>query len=219
MPAVGRIVELSFGFPTIVFTTLLLFSLGYWILSMLLGAGGDGLDFDLDGDIDLDLDLDVDNNVSQGLGGLMRTFHLHHIPLSLTFTLLSLFGWFFSLLATSLVTETSSTSIIVGVGVLIGSLLLSGFLTGRLGQLLAPAFRSASATTRSDLIGKICVIRTGSVTGTFGQAEVLDSDGGTHLIQVRSHEQNDLGQGSKALLVSVDEDGIFGLSPDVEGLA
>ncbi len=209
----GRIIEVSFGFPTVIFTTLLIFSLAYWILSSLLGAGaGDGLD------VDMDLDLDLDGDIAEGLGGLMRTFHLHHIPLSLTFTFLSLFGWFTSVIATSIVADDGSAGVLVGVAIFLGALFVAGLITGRLGQMLAPVFRSTSALARNDLIGRLCVIRTGSVTPAFGQAEAVDSEGGTHLIQVRCEDGNTLTQGSHALLVTVDDDGIFQISPDVQAL-
>ncbi len=36
----SRVFEVSFGFPTVIFTTLLLISVGYWLLTTLLGGGG-----------------------------------------------------------------------------------------------------------------------------------------------------------------------------------
>lgn len=214
----GRVLEVSFGFPTVIFTTLLMISVGYWLLTTLLGGGGDGLDLDLDLDVDLDLDLDLESDVGTGLSGLLRTFHLHHIPLSLTFTFLSLFGWAISVIATSLTIESGSASVLPAVGIFLAALLISGFLTGRIGQALQPVFASNPALGRDDLIGRICTVQTGSVSGTFGQAEVVDSEAGSHLIQVRCEPKNALRKGSLALIVTVDDDGLFQISPDVEAI-
>ena len=214
----GRVFEVSFGFPTVIFTTLLLISVGYWLLTTLLGGGGDGIDLDLDLDVDLDLDLDLESDVGTGLSGLLRTFHLHHIPLSLTFTILSLFGWAISVIATSLTVESGSASLLPAVGIFLGALVVSGFLTGRIGQVLRPVFAPNPALGRGDLVGRICTVQTGSVSASFGQAEVVDSEDGSHLIQVRCEAKNELRKGSRALIVTVDSDGLFQVSPDVEAI-
>ncbi len=214
----GRVLEVSFGFPTVIFTTLLLISVGYWLLTTLLGGGGgDGLDLDLD--VDLDLDLELESDVGTGLSGLLRTFHLHHIPLSLTFTLLSLFGWAVSVIATSLTTDSGSASFLPALAIFLGALIVSGLITGRIGQALRPVFAPNPAPGRDDLIGRICIVQTGSVSSTFGQAEVVDSEHGSHLIQVRCEQANELRQGSQALIVTVDGDGLFQISPDVEAVS
>lgn len=215
----GRVFEVSFGFPTVIFTTLLLISVGYWLLTTLLGGGGgDGLDLDLDLDVDLDLDLDLESDVGTGLGGLLRTFHLHHIPLSLTFTFLSLFGWAVSVIATSITVESGSAPPVPSIAIFLGALLVSGFITGRIGQMLQPVFASNPALGRDDLIGRLCTVQTGSVTATFGQAEVVDSEQGSHIIQVRCEQDNELRKGLQALIVTVDSDGLFQVSPDVEAI-
>jgi len=52
----------------------------------------------------------------------------------------------------------------------------------------------------------------------FGQAEVVDAERSTHLIQVRCEIDNDLRSGMRALIVDVDDDGRFIVSPDVKDL-
>lgn len=49
----------------------------------------------------------------------------------------------------------------------------------------------------------------GSVSTTFGQAEVAAADGSTAVVQVRQHGHDDLRSGSTALLYAFDEDGEF----------
>ncbi len=64
-----RVLDIAFGFPTVIFTTVLLVAGGNWILSMLLGfeSGGGDIDFDFGGD---GLDLSADGlDVGDGSGG------------------------------------------------------------------------------------------------------------------------------------------------------
>jgi hypothetical protein len=63
--------------------------------------------------------------------------------------------------------------------------------------------------SRADFVGLTCVIRTGRVTGTFGQAEVHASDGSSAIIQVRQAGEDQLSAGTVALIYDVDSEGEF----------
>ncbi|NNF52891.1 MAG: DUF1449 family protein [Acidimicrobiales bacterium] len=209
--------EVSLGFPTVVFTFLLIVSVGFWLLTFLTGVGSEGGMLDLD--LDLDIDADIEGDVGDGLGGLLRTLHLHHVPLTITFTVISLVGWFLSFGLTLIITGNSgSPGGLTAIGILLGSLFAGGFVAGRVGQRLAPLFRPPPHIKHQDLVGRLCTVRTGSVSATFGQAEVVDVESSTHTIQVRCAGSNSLSQGSQALIVSVDTDGLFQISPDVAAL-
>ncbi|BCY05996.1 hypothetical protein [Actinoplanes sp. L3-i22] len=73
-------------------------------------------------------------------------------------------------------------------------------------QKLLPTGPDAS---RADFVGLTCVIRTGRVTGTFGQAEVHAADGSSAIIQVRQAGQDQLSAGTVALIYDVDPEGEF----------
>lgn len=209
-----RFLEVSLGFPTVIFTFLLVVSLGFWLLSFLTGVGSDGGFLDLDVDADLDLETDLGN----GIGSLLRTFHLHHVPITITLSVLAFVGWFVSSGLTLLLTGDGSVAVIPGAGIFIASLFVAGFLAGRLGQAMAPLFTPPPHIEHQDLVGRLCTVRTGSVSRTFGQAEVVDTESSTHTIQVRCSQSNSLTQGSQGLIVSVNEDGLFQISPDVAAL-
>ena len=53
------------------------------------------------------------------------------------------------------------------------------------------------------------MIRTGTVTRTFGQAEVHAPDGSSAIVQVRQTGADDLRAGTTALLYDVDPEGEF----------
>ncbi len=226
----SEFLDIVFGLPTVVFTTLLLISLGFWLITIAfgLGDGGGELDLDVGGDLDLDVggDVDVDTGGagdgdgadSGALAGLLQTFNLHILPLTLTFSIVSLVGWFVSAMATVILTSDNSPNLIIGVAIGLAALAAGVFVAGRVGHLLRPIFVPTKHIRRRDLIGRLCTVQTGRVDADFGQAEVVDREHSTHLIQVRCAVENDLRSGMRALIVDVDHDGRFIVSPDVDSL-
>ena len=232
-----RVLDIAFGYPTVIFTTVLLVAGGYWVLSMLLGfdsGGGDfDLDFDLGGDgLDVSADgLDTGDGSGGGDGGsqgdgspgllanIFQAFDLHLMPLALVLTVISLVGFLVSALGTLVLTNSGgSTAVLIGLVLVLVSLVAGMYVAGKVAILLAPVFVPEPHVKRSDLVGRICTVRTGRVNADFGQAEAVDSVSGSHLIQVRCPTPNNLSAGSQALIVSVSTDGDYLISPDVSGL-
>jgi len=109
----------------------------------------------------------------------------------------------------------SSIGWLVGVPVLLGSFLFSGFVTGRIARKFAHVFVPTLALRRRQLVGSTCTITTQKVTADFGQAEVRDEEGGSLIVQVRCPKTNDLTSGDTALIFDLDTDsGVFTISPD-----
>ena len=78
---------------------------------------------------------------------------------------------------------------------------------------LKPLFKTHAAPTREELLGRVCVVSTGNVTATFGQAE-CQTGGASLLVQVRCPEPNALRRGSEGVLVDYDPDHeVFMLEP------
>ena len=218
--------DITFSFPTIVFTLSTIFFLGFWVVSTVVGAGLsslDDLDIDFDSDVDVDVDLDVDTDVeldADGSGSLLRSalefLGITGMPLLISINLLSLFSWFVSLVAMTLLGGPDSTvGWLLGIPVLIGSFLVGGFVTGRIAKKLAHVFVPTLALRRRQLIGTACTITTQRVTAEFGQAEVRDDEGGSLIVQVRCAKANELSSGDRALIFDLDVDaGVFHISPD-----
>lgn len=204
----ARFVEIVLGFPTAIFTTLLLISVGWWLLSLAFGLG------------ESDTDIDGGSEGSEsGLAGMLRSVDLHLLPLSLVISILSLTGWMIASLSTYFLTDAGgSLSVLVGLGVILAALIGGVFVAGRLGRLLSPIFVPPVPTRHRDLIGRLCTVRTGRVDESFGQAEVLDREGSSHIVQVRCGVENDLTIGIQALIVDVNHDGLFVVSPDIDAL-
>ncbi|MQY05102.1 hypothetical protein [Actinomadura macrotermitis] len=188
----GELLATAFDFPTALFTFALAVVVLYWVLVLLGALGVDTLD---SGDGDLAAGL--------GLGG---------VPASVALSLLIALAWFGSLAGTVL---TDGMPGFVRFAVLAGALVLGWLGTRLLVFPLRRILHDEAVPSRADFVGRMCVIRTGSVRADFGQAEVTASDGSSALVQVRRPESDvdagalPLTHGSTALIFDYDQAGEF----------
>lgn len=214
--------DTAFSLPTVIFTVSSIFLLGFWMVTTLIGAGADALDdldFDLDADTDVDLDTDVDA-ASASNSSIMRStlefLGIGTMPLLIALNLESLFAWLTSMIVMTIARSLDgAAAVIVGALVLIGSFLVGVFITRAIGRRYAHVFTPTLALRQRELVGTVATITTQRVTGTFGQAEVRDDEGGSLIVQVRCAKENDLTSGDRALIYDLDrETGEFHVSPD-----
>jgi hypothetical protein len=174
------------GFPTALFTFLLVVVVGYWIVVLV------GL-------------LDNDALESDGFDGFLAGLGLGGVPVTVAVSLLVAFAWFVSLAGAALVGgwPLLLLVLIVAVG--------AGWLLTRLA--LVPLRRlfpeTGSGPSRNAFVGRPCVIRTGSVSATFGQAEVTAEDGSSAIVQVRQTGTDTFTAGGVAVIYDYDPDGEF----------
>lgn len=136
---------------------------------------------------------------ADGSGDLLSFAGLGGVPVSVPLSLLVVFAWFGSL---------AGAVFLPGWIALTGAIVLAWLLT-RAAVVLIGRLRPDGPESRADFVGRTCVIRTGRVTRTFGQAEVRADDGGSAIVQVRQAGQDDLHAGTVALLYDFDSDGEF----------
>ncbi|WP_433299117.1 hypothetical protein ACQP2F_45340 [Actinoplanes sp. CA-030573] len=136
---------------------------------------------------------------ADGGGDLLSFAGLGGVPVSVPLSLLVVFAWFGSL---------AGTVFLPGWVALIGAIVLAWLLT-RTAVVLIGRFRPDGPESRADFVGRTCVIRTGRVTRTFGQAEVRAEDGASAIVQVRQAGADDLHAGTVALLYDFDPEGEF----------
>ncbi|HEX2143579.1 MAG TPA: hypothetical protein VHG10_03625 [Glycomyces sp.] len=169
--------EVALSFPPIVFSFGLIAVFLYWIV-VILGA----LDVDM-----VELGADGDAEVEAG-GSFWSAFGFGEVPFTVVLSLWVTLGWIVTVLGTTWVRSAEDmvipaavsglATLVAGIGVgMLGAKLLSGP--------LSKVFADAPATAHRDLIGKVCVVRTGTVTTDSGQAELVEEDGTIHLINVR----------------------------------
>jgi hypothetical protein len=191
-------VGVAFGFPTALFSVLLIVVILYWIV-VLFG----GLDHDtVDGHVG---HLGHDHGHGHGHdGGVLSAIGLGGVPVTISFSLLVLVGWFVSLVGAALLHGG-----IAPVLVLVVALVVAWAVTRLLIVPLRRVFVSAEPPSRNDFVGRPCVIRTSTVTLDFGQAEVHAIDGSSAIVDVRQTGDDGLRAGSTAFIYDYDPAGEF----------
>ncbi len=184
-------IDAALSFPAVLFTFLLAVVVLYWLLVLL-------------GTMDLEIgDGDADFMDGVGLGG---------VPVTVTLSVLIVVSWFVSLaggVLTAPLDLGTFVRVLLGIGVLFVAV-LAGLFAARLVALpLRKLYVDGAEPSRNDFVGRECVIRTGRVSGDFGQAEVTAADGSSAVIQVRQTGEHALTSGGRALIFEYDIDGEF----------
>jgi hypothetical protein len=155
-------------------------------------AGGDG---DVDGG-----DVDSDGGVLSALGAL----GLRRLPVTVSVSLLVIWGWLISVLGTVMFAEGAGRYLPSAVfrGLLFVVALVSSLKLASLSaRPIAPLFVANSASRREHLVGKVAEVSTGRLDARFGQ--VLVSDGGAGLLIDARHEGGEaLKRGDRVIVTS-----------------
>ncbi len=147
-----------------------------------------------------------------GETGLLAGAGLGGVPVTVVLSLLVALAWFLSLAASAALDGAGAHGplrAVLSCAVLAGSLVGSWTLTWVLVRPLRRLFPYEVPPSREDFVGRIGVIRTGTVTPRFGQAEVAAPDGSTAVVQVRQTGEDAFAAGGTALLYSYDPEGEF----------
>lgn len=180
----GGVFEAALSFPAVILTPLLVVVIGYWIVVIAGGADPDG-----DGD--------------SGEAGVLALVGLGGVPASVVLSLLIAFAWFAALAGGELLGA-------IPAALVLAAAIVAAWVLTRLAVLLLKRLMPTGAEpSRADFVGLTCVVRTGRVTATFGQAEVHSPDGSSAIVQVRQAGDDELRAGTTALLYDFDPDGEF----------
>ncbi|WP_330843393.1 hypothetical protein [Actinophytocola sp.] len=183
----GEFVDAALSFPAVIFTFLLAAVVVYWLLVLV-------------GTLDVEIgDLDVADGI--GLGG---------VPVTVTVSVLTTVAWFASLTGTVLIAGLGTLPrTLLGIVVLLIAVIAGLFVARLVAVPLRRLYVTGGEASRVDFVGRECVIRTGSVTESFGQAEVTAADGSSAIIQVRQTGEHTFANGHRALIFDYDTDGEF----------
>ena len=221
----SEFLSVIFGFPTAIFTALLIVVLFYWVLATFglvdLGEQGDLGDVGDAGDLGMGhaghvghghVNADgaghghgqADN--ASTLAGYLVAFGLNGVPISVVASLLVLVAWTISALSAIWFVRWVPTELlrwVAGAAVLVASAGLSLVITARLVRPLRGVFRTKYATTHASLVGQECVIWTSEVNDKVGRAEVAQH-GAPLNIRIWADTPNDLKRGDRALIAEYD---------------
>ena len=198
---------ITFSFPTVLWTGLLLFCLLYWAVALI------GLaDFDAP-----EIDPDLPDGGLEGVAGVMASLGLDGVPLSVALTAVSLCGWTASYFADYLLVNAFSSGLILFIGgavILTISALIALKLAPIVIRPLKPLFRNSKASN-NDVLGK-----TGTaiyaISDTSGVLDCMVN--GAHLrLEARSH--SDIAPGEKAVVIKYHKnDAVYQVVPEADFL-
>lgn len=219
------------SFPTVLFTVALLVVVGYWLLALIGGIGSDMLDGaagkidgavdamagKVDGVIDGAVDGAVEGasgkvdavvgKIEGAAGGLslLAALGFGKAPATVVISMLTLFAWSLSALATIWTREYGVDSAPVQLGIGFGAAVLAGMLSGLVARALGKAFKRHKPIGHDELVGKLATVTTGRVDERFGQAS-LEEGGASLVVDVRCSTPNALVRHTRVVLVSYESE-------------
>ena len=187
------------SFPTIVFTLLFFFCIFYWVIAALGLIDLDIIDFDLDGDIDA-----ADSLEAQGaIAGLILKLGLHGVPLIVSLTIMSIFGWlvsfYTSYFAFALV-PGKLLEFLVGIPILIGTLIVTVFITRVCIKPIRKFFAKLDVNETKYIIGQSLIVRSGTVNNNTGQGFMNDGGAGV-LLDIRTKGELEFKKGDEVVVI------------------
>ena len=213
------------------FTVMLGAVFAYWIMFIVGAVGLDSfdldLDMDLDADVDVDLDIDVsaDVDVDPGLdvdgdadvaaadgttGGslwisVLRFFNVGDVPLMILISVMVFCSWAMGVLGNHYFNPELSTgrSMLLLIPIVVLSLLVTKVVTTPVRKIFSHA--NAGVEAPMQMVGKTCVVTTGEVTPTFGQAQ-LAHEGPPITLNVRCPTDRSLSKGDEAVITDHDKE-------------
>lgn len=203
------------SFPTIIFTFLMCVALIFWGVAAVGLLDIDCLDFS-GHETDVGNHIDIDNHHLEGgwFAGLLMKLGLDSVPLTIILTVLFFFGWvicYFLQLFTSYI-PLGILRFPVGIIILLFSIFPAAYLTGWSCKPLRSFFKKLqeeqNAISAKNIIGDVAVIRSVSVTATFGEAEYDDKGAGL-ILRVRADESSALKRGDRVILIEYLDDGAY----------
>lgn len=219
----GHFLTVALSFPSVVYTVLVGIALAYWLFVMIGAAQidmlGDGSAGAADGHFDAG-DASAHHGIEAahpnhgadaadegGLTDLLAALHLRRVPSTVMLSVLVLFSWLLSVLGMqSAIAHLSPDAVsLARYAILLLAPILSLPLTSIAVRPLARIFLPPTTTAHPDLIGKVCTVRTGTVTDRFGEA-MLEDGGAGLVVRIRVDAGETVKRGDQVVILGYDEE-------------
>lgn len=187
------------SFPTVVFTVVLILCLLYWIVAVFGMVDLDVLDLDLDGDIDSADSVEAQN----GIAGLLLRFGLGGVPLTITITLIALFGWLLSYYASYFLKPLVPTSLlkfVASVGIFFVVSYMSVLITAQVIKPIRGIFAKLNIDETKHIVGQSVTVRSSIVNKDRGEA-IMNDGGAGLLLNVRATAGNEFKKGDEVIVI------------------
>lgn len=203
------------SFPTIIYTFLMCVALLFWGVAAVGLLDIDCLDF-TGHESHVGNHLDIDSHHLEGgwFAGLLMKLGLDSVPVTIILTVLFFFSWvicYFLQLFTSYV-PLGILRFPVGIIILLFSVFPAAYLTGWSCKPVRIFFKKLQdeqqAISAKHIIGHVAVVRSGSVSDTFGEAD-FDDKGAGLILRIRADESSVLTRGDRVILIEYLEDGAY----------
>lgn len=195
----------AFGFPTVIWTALLLFCLMFWGVSII-GL----LDFDTP-----EMDPELPDGGLEGIAGLLSSLGLGGVPLSVALTSVSLCGWLISYFSALWLLGPDSDgwfSLVLSIVILLGSALAAPKPAAWLISPLKPLFKSTKASN-SDVLGKTATV-VYTVSPNEGVVDCMVN--GAHL-RLEARSSMEMKPGEKAVVIRYHkQDSVYQVVPEAD---
>lgn len=218
----GHFLGVALGFPMVIYTVLLGLSLVYWLF-VLIGfahVSFDGADGAADGALEGAADAagghdigghDVGHDggdlgdADPGHAGILAALKLRSAPVTVVVSCLLFFSWLLGMFGAVELESLELDGLAARLALFFLAPLVALFPTSIVIRPLGRTLKPVQATKRKELVGKLCTIRTGTVTERFGEA-MLDDGGAGLVVRVRVDAGEKLGRGDQAVIVGYDDD-------------
>jgi hypothetical protein len=198
----------------------------YWTTVLVGLFGVESFDIDLDAGADAGADAGEVGHDTGGLfHGALRFLNVGDVPLMIIVSFFIVSMWVMSLVGNRYLPQLLGfePGALVAVIWFVPNVILSVLLVKVLTMPLRKVFRSfkTGLETRTQIVGKTCVITTSEVTSKFGQAEFVIENGPPIRLNVRADPKEQLGKGDIAFVVSHTPQGdtyeVVAYDPDLDG--
>lgn len=219
-----EIFELAFTNLNSIWSVLLAVFFLYWIFVILGAIDMDSLDVDVDLDMDMDIDADLDvdadgGTATEGAGNqasffiqALRFFNLGELPFMVILTIFVLSAWTISVLGNHYIGSDEMPFGWIWLSVtIVGALLATKVITEPIKKIVNPL--KSKFAENHNFMGQICEIKMTTSKIEIGQAEVIFKDDPV-LVNVRSHTNDIIRVGEKAIIVEIlEEENLYLIEP------
>lgn len=197
--------ETIFSFPVVIYTTLLLISVLFWLFGAIDIFQSDSLDAS---------SVDSDAGLASGLNGILLKFKLNEIPFTIVLTFIFLFAWLSSyILYRIFQTPMKGIALIyygIGVANLLSSIIIGTCLTS---LVLRPFNQWLSKlnpeVTHKSILGEIIMVRSSIVNQKKGEGFYEDGGAGM-ILQIRCfNEDNQMTRDDEAIIIRYEASGNY----------
>ncbi len=192
------------SFPTLIFSIFLVVTILYWAGAVLGFVDLDVIDLDLDS-LDSpsgDAGADSTHSTPDVLAGLMLRFGLVGVPVTVSLSILVLFGWLLCYYAVHFLfplVPGTFLEYVAGIPIFFASLYFAARITGVLIRPLRPLFQKATQETVKQVLGQTAIVRTSRVDNEFGEATLEDGGAGL-ILKVRTTGEDRFSKNDKVVI-------------------